>query len=291
MSVEVLVGQNIFRSNAQTLVNAVNTVGVMGKGLAKKFADRFPDMLADYERRCAEMTFRIGQPYVYKDSGRPWILNFPTKEHWRANSDLAPILEGITFLGEHLKAWEVDSLAVPPLGCGHGGLEWRVVGPVYVRRFDELGIPVFLYAPFEDPSVVGTSGALSLFDADEVAPPRTLVPLIWITIAASMRTRGEGVSVSRAGLAELGRAAMLREFDSGLFMDDEQPSNVRGFSTLVTKLLSNGLFVEHRQGRRIAYAPGPAAIPRDVDSLQTRQEIDGLVAEVLERSASASETD
>lgn len=291
MSVEVLVGQNIFRSNAQTLVNAVNTVGVMGKGLAKKFADRFPDMLADYERRCAEMTFRIGQPYIYKSSGRPWIVNFPTKEHWRANSDLAPILEGIAFLGAHLKAWEVASLAVPPLGCGHGGLEWRVVGPVYVRRFDELGIPVFLYAPFEDSSVVGTSGALSLFDDGVVTPPRSLVPLIWVTMAASLRAHGEGTTISRAGLAELGQMAMLREFETGLFVDEERPPSVRGFSSLVTKLLANGLLIEERRGRRIGYRPGPAAIPREVDSQETRREIDGFVADVLERFASRAGTD
>ena len=81
MSVEVLVG-DLFNSKAQTLVNTVNTVGVMGKGIALQFKKRFPEMYEDYKRLCDEGLLKLGEPYLYKRLTPPYILNFPTKEHW-----------------------------------------------------------------------------------------------------------------------------------------------------------------------------------------------------------------
>ena len=79
--VKVLIG-DIFESGAQTLVNTVNCVGVMGKGLALEFKSRFPDMYKDYKSRCKNGLVKLGQPYIYKPIVGPWILNFPTKDHW-----------------------------------------------------------------------------------------------------------------------------------------------------------------------------------------------------------------
>jgi O-acetyl-ADP-ribose deacetylase (regulator of RNase III)/uncharacterized protein YwgA len=140
---------NLLESNAQTLVNTVNTVGVMGKGIALDFKQHFPDMYDDYVKRCKAKEVKLGEPYLFRRLFPPWIINFPTKEHWRAVSRLDAIVRGLEYLTIHLSEWGVESLAVPPLGCGNGQLEWEVVGPTLFRYLDALPIPVELYAPFD----------------------------------------------------------------------------------------------------------------------------------------------
>src|SRR2546426_11321948 len=106
---------NIFESKAQTLVNTVNCVGIMGKGLALEFKQHFPDMYLNYVRRCEKHEVRIGQPYLFRRVTEPWILNFPTKRHWRAVTSLADIIAGLEYLQQHFREWGITSLAVPPL--------------------------------------------------------------------------------------------------------------------------------------------------------------------------------
>ncbi len=86
---------DLFDSGAQTLVNTVNTVGVMGKGIALEFKRRYPDMFADYQRRCAEGAVRLGEPYLWRGLLEPWIVNFPTKEHWRSASRIDDVERGL----------------------------------------------------------------------------------------------------------------------------------------------------------------------------------------------------
>jgi O-acetyl-ADP-ribose deacetylase (regulator of RNase III) len=148
--VTVLIG-DIFKSRAQTLVNTVNCVGIMGKGLALQFKEHFPDMFEDYVRQCQTGRVKLGEPYLYRRLIEPWILNFPTKDHWRSVAKLSDILAGLKYLREHYKQWRVTSLAVPSLGCGEGQLEWRVVGPTLYHHLSGLGVPVELYAPFGTP--------------------------------------------------------------------------------------------------------------------------------------------
>jgi uncharacterized protein YwgA/O-acetyl-ADP-ribose deacetylase (regulator of RNase III) len=140
---------NILESRSQTLVNTINTVGVMGKGIALDFKQRFPDMFEDYVLRCAAGEVKLGQPYLFRRLIPPWIVNFPTKEHWRSVSRLDAIVDGLVYLRENIELWEIESIAVPPLGCGNGQLEWRVVGPELFRHLNDLPIPVELYAPYE----------------------------------------------------------------------------------------------------------------------------------------------
>ena len=149
---------DILRSSAQTLVNPVNTVGVMGKGLALQFKRAYPAMFADYARRCGAGELRPGRPQLWRP-GAPvasaplpgmatrWILNFPTKRHWRERSRRSDIEAGLTWLDRHCEALRIESLAVPALGCGEGGLEWLDVLPLLERRLGRLGIPVELYEP------------------------------------------------------------------------------------------------------------------------------------------------
>src|SRR5438128_8176328 len=138
MTIRVMKDADLFESNQQTLVNTVNTVGVMGKGVALGFKERFPEMFADYARRCALGQVKLGEPYLYRRAIPPWIINFPTKEHWRGGARLDAIVAGLQLLQREYSTWGVTSLAVPPLGCGEGGLDWRVVGPTLYRALSLL---------------------------------------------------------------------------------------------------------------------------------------------------------
>jgi O-acetyl-ADP-ribose deacetylase (regulator of RNase III) len=142
---------DILKSKVQTLVNTVNCVGIMGKGIALKFKERVPDMFNDYVERCNRNEVKLGKPYLFKRLTPPWILNFPTKGHWRSVSRIEDIVKGLKYLLQHYKEWGITSLAVPPLGCGQGQLEWKIVGPTLYRYLNQLDIPVELYAPYGTP--------------------------------------------------------------------------------------------------------------------------------------------
>jgi O-acetyl-ADP-ribose deacetylase (regulator of RNase III) len=142
----ILVG-DLFESQAQTLVNAVNCVGVMGKGIAEQFKRRFPTMFDDYKQRCKRKDVRLGEPYLYRDSSGIQIVNFPTKDHWRSPSRIADVEHGLNYLVEHAAEWSIASLALPALGCGNGGLEWYDVGSLIYRKLNTLPIDIKVYAP------------------------------------------------------------------------------------------------------------------------------------------------
>jgi len=142
---------DLFESDAQTLVNTVNCVGVMGKGVALEFKKRWPKMFEDYEQRCQLKQVRLGEPYLYRDGTRN-VINFPTKDHWRSTSRLADIERGLDYLVAHADEWGVKSLALPPLGCGNGGLEWAEVGPLIYRKLHKMPFDVEVYAPYGTPN-------------------------------------------------------------------------------------------------------------------------------------------
>jgi O-acetyl-ADP-ribose deacetylase (regulator of RNase III)/uncharacterized protein YwgA len=146
----VVVG-DILQSKAQTLINTVNCVGIMGKGIALEFKKKFPEMFQDYVERCNRKEVKPGVPYLYKTLFPPQIINFPTKDHWKSVSRLADIERGLQILVTHYKDWGVSSLAIPPLGCGNGQLEWKAVGPLIYRYASQMEIPVELYAPYGAP--------------------------------------------------------------------------------------------------------------------------------------------
>src|SRR4051812_49403760 len=102
----LVVTGNLFESGAQTLVNAVNRIGVMGKGVALQFRRRFPEMYADYVARCNAGQMRLGEPYLFRQPHPPWILNFPTKDHWRSASRLSDIVAGLKYLASHCREWD-----------------------------------------------------------------------------------------------------------------------------------------------------------------------------------------
>lgn len=147
---KALIG-DLFASNCQTLVNTVNCVGIMGKGVAAEFKKRFPGMFEDYAARCARKEVRLGEPYLYADLTGTSIVNFPTKGHWRSPSRLADIERGLDYLVAHASEWKLESLALPPLGCGNGGLEWTEVGPLIHSKLSNIDVDVEVYAPFGTP--------------------------------------------------------------------------------------------------------------------------------------------
>jgi O-acetyl-ADP-ribose deacetylase (regulator of RNase III) len=148
--IKIVIG-NLFESQAQTLVNTVNTVGVMGSGIALEFKNRFPEMYRDYVARCKRGEVKLGEPYLFKNRDPQWILNFPTKDHWRSTSQIDDIVKGLDYLEAHYREWGIQSLAVPALGCGNGQLDWAVVGPILYSHLKRLDISVDLYAPFSIP--------------------------------------------------------------------------------------------------------------------------------------------
>jgi O-acetyl-ADP-ribose deacetylase (regulator of RNase III)/uncharacterized protein YwgA len=151
MPIHALIG-NLFESKAQTLVNTVNCVGIMGKGIAQEFKKRYPEMFKDYKDRCTKGEVQLGKPYIFKSLyDDKAIINFPTKKHWRSVSRIEDINNGLEYLTTKYKDWGITSIAFPPLGCGNGGLEWDDVGPLLYRELSKLDIPVEMYAPYGTP--------------------------------------------------------------------------------------------------------------------------------------------
>lgn len=133
----------------------------MGKGVALKFKVLFPAMFNDYLRRCERKAVKLGEPYVYQDDSGIKIMNFPTKDHWRSSSRLRDIENGLDYLVQHYRVWNITSMAMPPLGCGNGGLEWAEVGPLIYRKLHGLPIDIEVYAPYGTPTTELTTEFLS----------------------------------------------------------------------------------------------------------------------------------
>lgn len=149
-TIRALIG-DMFATEMQTIVNTVNCVGIMGKGIAQIFKKEYPDMFEDYAERCERGEVRLGEPYHYKDLAGASIVNFPTKDHWRAATRLEDVEAGLDYFVRHFRNWGITSIAFPPLGCGNGGLEWSTVGPLMYSKLRGIGIPVDLYAPYGTP--------------------------------------------------------------------------------------------------------------------------------------------
>lgn len=145
---------DLLTSPAQTLVNTVNLVGVMGKGLALNFKQVYPEMFKAYQSACETRLIRVGRPWIYRTS-RKLILNFPTKSHWRERSRIEDIEAGLrTFVNVYADEG-VTSVAFPALGCGNGQLDWNQVRPLMERYLKPLPIPVFIYPPGQETGYPG----------------------------------------------------------------------------------------------------------------------------------------
>ena len=142
---------DLFEDNAQALVNPVNCVGVMGKGLALEFKKRFPDNFRTYVSACRQGRVQPGRMFVfntYKRQTHQYVINFPTKRHWRDSSRTEDIEAGIAALAEEIRGRRIESIAIPALGSGLGGLPWEEVQAVIKTGLKHLeDVRITIYRP------------------------------------------------------------------------------------------------------------------------------------------------
>jgi O-acetyl-ADP-ribose deacetylase (regulator of RNase III)/uncharacterized protein YwgA len=265
-NVRPLIG-DIFKSKAQTLVNTANTVGVMGKGLALEFRRRYPDMYEDYLRRVERHEFKLGYPYLFKRRLPPWILVFPTKQDWRSVSRLSDIEAGLEHLERNYRVWGIESIAVPPLGCGLGQLEWTIVGPTLYRHLAELDIPVELYAPEGTPLDELTPAFLSRpSDAQLVEAVRNgnskIAPGLIVVLEALRRIQNTRYHwpIGRVAFQKLLYFGTQMGLDTGLrFERFSFGPHSKELKLVLTRLVNNGLLVEEHAetGKMFRASVGP----------------------------------
>jgi len=263
MDMKIIVG-DIFQSKAQTIINTVNCVGVMGKGIALEFKKHYPEMYKDYVLRCERHEVKPGVPYLYKELFPPQIINFPTKDHWKSISRIEDIERGLKELVTHYQEWGVTSLAIPPLGCGNGQLEWKAVGPLIYRYAKQMNIPVELYAPY------GTN-PLELtiqFLENEVKNhngqvPRADIPLnpAWIAlveIVDRIEQHPYHWPIGRTIFQKIAYIATNEGLPTGL---QYQRSSYGPFSKdlkkVETRLINANLLQEEQLGKMFMVKPGP----------------------------------
>ncbi|MCT9809786.1 macro domain-containing protein [Acidovorax sp. Be4] len=156
MTIHTTYGDLLKQDDVDAIVNTVNCVGVMGKGIALQFKNKWPANFAAYHAASKSGQVRPGRMMVF-DAGayaQPhFIINFPTKDHWRGNSQLAFIEDGLKDLVAQVRALDIQSLAIPPLGCGNGGLDWRDVKPLIEAAFADMPeVEVRLFEPGAPPA-------------------------------------------------------------------------------------------------------------------------------------------
>ncbi len=146
-----MVKGNVLEADAEALVNTVNCVGFMGKGIALQFKQAFPENFQAYQRACHKKKVLPGHMFIFPTDGMVnphYIINFPTKRHWRGKSRLEDIDSGLRALVEDVRRLKISSIAIPPLGCGLGGLDWPVVRSMIQEAFKQIPETcVLLYAP------------------------------------------------------------------------------------------------------------------------------------------------
>lgn len=146
MSLQFIEG-NLFDTERQTLVNTVNCVGVMGKGVALVTKLRYPALFEEYQRKCEMREIGIGSLWLYKSQApSPWVLNFPTKIHWKDPSRIEYLERGLAYFMEHYESMGITSIAFPLLGAHNGGLSAELVKSVMTEYLSQADIPVDIYS-------------------------------------------------------------------------------------------------------------------------------------------------
>jgi len=154
---------NLLDANTEALVNTVNTVGVMGKGIALMFKERFAHNFRQYALACKEQQVQTGKMFateVHELNGPRWIINFPTKQHWRAPSQMAWVVEGLQDLRRFLHENQIKSIAIPPLGAGNGGLPWPAVRKEIELALGDLELDILVYEPISSYQNVAKQGGI-----------------------------------------------------------------------------------------------------------------------------------
>jgi O-acetyl-ADP-ribose deacetylase (regulator of RNase III) len=196
---------NILDSSAQALVNTVNTMGVMGKGIALQFKKQFPYNYKIYKEACENKTFKVGQLLVTEEEsligGKKTIINFPTKTNWRLPSEYEYIEKGLVALKKVIIEKNIESVAIPPLGAGNGGLDWQRVKKMIMEALSDVHCDIYIYEPTEAIKEVLNSERVKL------TPARAML----LSVLYEMVRHGEFVSEFAAEKA----AYFLQRFGAG----------------------------------------------------------------------------
>lgn len=149
---------NLLTQEADALVNAVNTHGVMGKGIALQFKQAWPAMYDAYQKACERGEVQVGTMHLWETEvafGPRFIINFPTKRHWRSPSRLEDVELGLIDLARVIRSKGITSVAIPPLGCGNGGLDWTDVKPRIHEALSEVAVDtdIVLFSPHGPPAI------------------------------------------------------------------------------------------------------------------------------------------
>jgi O-acetyl-ADP-ribose deacetylase (regulator of RNase III) len=197
---------DLLAADAEALVNTVNTVGVMGKGVALRFKHAFPSNYDAYRQACKADQVEPGKMFVYEPgqlTGPRLIINFPTKRHWKAKARIQDIEAGLADLVSVLTRFKVESVAIPPLGCGNGGLRWADVRPLIESALASVDTKVLLYDPRPVPPAEPQRPAkpprmtrvraslLAVFGAYRMDPSVTLTRLVAQKLAYLLQVDGE----------------------------------------------------------------------------------------------------
>ena len=183
---------DLFQSPAKVLVNTVNVVGVMGKGIAKDFKTIFPEMFQEYQKLCEKKKIDTGKLHLWR-SPHKWVLNFPTKKHWRYPSKPEYLEAGLkTFVAGYARN-SISSIAFPQLGCGHGELDWeKQVRPLMERHLSNLPVEVFIHLYKKDPFALAEHKDIEETKRWLRSEPESLAfSEVWDDLLAVLRKRQE----------------------------------------------------------------------------------------------------
>ena len=134
-------------TSADIRINTVNCVGVMGAGLALAFKTKYPEMFRDYQKACKSGTVKPGKLHVWKTLMGDWIINFPTKRHWREPSRYEDIESGLIELKNYLVDKGKVKVLLPAVGCGHGGLEWPRISEMIKKHLIDIEAEILVFTP------------------------------------------------------------------------------------------------------------------------------------------------
>jgi uncharacterized protein YwgA/O-acetyl-ADP-ribose deacetylase (regulator of RNase III) len=248
----------------------------MGKGIALEFKNRFPEMFKDYIEKCERKEIKLEVPYLYKTLFPPQIVNFPTKDHWKSVSKISDIERGLQYLLAHYNEWGVTSLAIPPLGCGNGQLEWKAVGPLIYRYVKQMNIPVEMYAPY------GTSPKeLTVEFLSRPAPNGTFLNRgtvqsslnpAWIALVEILRMIEEQPyhwPVGRTIFQKIAYVATQQGLPTGfVYQEGSFGPFSKELKNAETKLVNSNLLQEERLGRmfRVKVGPNYIRVKKDFDA-------------------------
>ncbi len=248
---------NIFESNCSTIVNTVNCVGVMGKGIALEFKKKYPEMFMEYVLKCDRGEVKPGTPYVYQGNGIS-ILNFPTKDHWRSPSRLSYVMDGLNWFVDNYEKYGIDSIAFPPLGCGNGGLTWNVVGPIMYQKLSKLPIDIEIYAPFGTSQREITEEFLStsVSEGDVLRSGNSKVNSKWyliLQVVKELNERKYALKVGRTIYQKICYVLTRNGVDTGfVFSKGSYGPYSSQVKDSITALVNANLIVEKQLGRMIS---------------------------------------